>query len=117
MTDGSAEMGRLARDLAATPARVRPQVEAILTKAATDIQAGAQNRAPVDTGNLRGSISTSTSRSASAFTAEVGPTAAYGGYVEHGTSRMRAQPYLRPATDAVLPGLEAALRQVGGDIL
>ncbi len=41
----------------------------------------------------------------------------YGAWVENGTSKMQAQPYLRPATDAVLPGYEAALRQIGAEIL
>ena len=41
----------------------------------------------------------------------------YGGYVERGTSRMSAQPYLRPATDAVLPGYEQALGQITDGIL
>jgi HK97 gp10 family phage protein len=33
------------------------------------------------------------------LTAEVGPTAEYGAFVEYGTSRMRAQPYMTPASE------------------
>lgn len=115
--DGSAEMMRLSVDLGNAGARVGARAGQALVKAAHDIQAGAQTRSPVDTGYLRSSISTSVTGSGGTVTAEIGPTANYGGYVENGTSQQRAQPYLRPATDAVLPGYEAALEQITGDIL
>jgi len=38
--------------------------------------------------------------------------AEYAGYVEFGTSRQRAQPYLTPAAEAVRPGFEAAMTQI-----
>lgn len=115
--DGSAEMMRLATDLGNAGARVGARAGQALVKAARDIEAGAQNRAPVDTGYLRSSISTSVTGSGGTVTAEIGPTASYASFVETGTSRQRPQPYLRPATDAVLPGYEAALGQITGDIL
>lgn len=115
--DGAAEMGKLAADLAKASATVSARAGVAMSKAARDIQTGAQNRAPVDTGNLKGSISTETQTGGGTLRAEVGPTANYGGYVENGTSRNRAQPYLRPATDAVLPSYQAALEQLGADIL
>ena len=116
-SDGSEEMGRLAADLAAAGPRVGVRAGQAMSKALNDIQAGAKNRAPVDTGALMGSISHEYSRSGSTLRGEVGPTVNYGGFVELGTSRMSAQPYLRPATDAVLPGYEAALSQLGANIL
>ena len=66
-----------------------------IRKTAKDIERDAKVLAPVDTGNLRNSI-TSTVRG---LTGEVGPTADYGAYVEEGTSRMGPQPYMGPATD------------------
>lgn len=82
---------------------------AVIAKAALDIEAGAKSRAPVDTGFLKNSIQA----------AKVGDLhwrvtvgADYGIYVEHGTSRMAAQPYMRPAIDAVRPAFIAAMRQV-----
>lgn len=116
-SDGAAEMNALARDIAAMSARVRPLSEAALRKTGVDIQAGAQMRAPVDTGYLRSSISMDAGRDGDTYRVEVGPTANYAGHVENGTSRQRPQPYLRPATDAALPGLEQALSQLGGDLL
>jgi len=79
----------------------------VVAKAALDIQAHAQTRAPVDTGNLRASIRAQ----------KVGPTswrvlvgADYGIYVEMGTRHMAAQPYLGPAVDAVRASFLQAMR-------
>lgn len=117
MSDGSAEMGRLAASLGAAGPRVGARAGDAMSKALRDIEAGATNRAPRDTGALANSVSHSYSRGGNTLRGEVGPTVNYGGFVERGTSRMRAQPYLRPATDAVLPGYEAALGQLGAEIL
>lgn len=117
MSDGSAEMGRLAADLSGAGVRVSARAGAAMGKALGDIGAGAKNRAPVDTGTLMNSISSEMQRRGGNVRGEVGPTVNYGAFVENGTSRMRAQPYLRPATDAVLPGYEAALGQLGVEAL
>lgn len=53
----------------------------------------AKRRCPVDTGNLRNSIA----HVADGDTAYVGTDVEYAAYVELGTTRTRAQPYLRPA--------------------
>lgn len=116
-TDGSAEFLSMAADLTAAPIRVAARAGTVMTKALTDMEAGAKNRAPVDTGTLRNSINSEVQRRGNTIRGEVGPTVNYGGFVENGTSRTRAQPYLRPATDAVLPGYEAALGQLGVDAI
>jgi HK97 gp10 family phage protein len=56
---------------------------------------------PVDTGRLRSSIGVRQTFSPTGATTIVGTVVEYGGYIEYGTSRMRAQPYLRPALRAV----------------
>lgn len=117
MSDGSDEFELLARNLNHASRQVMPRARQAMKKALDDIGTGAKNRAPVDTGALRNSISTQTQGNRDYARGEVGPTVNYGGYVERGTSRMSAQPYLRPATDAVLPGYEQALGQITGDIL
>ena len=64
------------------------------------VRTGAARVVPVDTGNLRASLlvedAVTTSTGAST---RVGPSkqAPYGIFVEYGTSRMRAQPYMRPS--------------------
>lgn len=61
------------------------------------LQAKAQVNAPVDTGDLKGSIGLELSDGG--LTATVEPTMEYSAYVELGTRKMKAQPYLKPAFD------------------
>ena len=116
-TDGSAEFELIAQNLNHASREVMPKAREAMKKALGDIATGAKNRAPVDTGALRNSITTQTQGNRDYARGEVGPTVNYGGYVERGTFRMSAQPYLRPATDAVLPGYEQALGQITDGIL
>jgi len=81
-----------------------------VAKVAHDVQADAVQRAPIDTGFLR---STGYARQSSMFVWRVGFSAGYALYVELGTSRMRAQPYLIPAWNAGRYQLMQALRRIG----
>lgn len=69
--------------------------ERALTSGALFIQAQASENAPVDTGRLRASIGTEVHEDY----ALIGTNVEYAPYVELGTSRQDAQPYLRPAID------------------
>ena len=60
------------------------------------MEAHAKINAPVDTGFLRNSI---TVDSVTPMEAIIAPHTDYAEYVEFGTSRMAAQPYMRPALD------------------
>lgn len=55
----------------------------------------AGKKCPVDTGNLRGSITHEIDTSDNAV--YIGTNVGYAPYVELGTSRQKAQPFLRPA--------------------
>lgn len=55
----------------------------------------AQKKCPVDTGNLRGSITHEVDAGDNAV--YIGTNVKYAPYVELGTSRQKAQPFLRPA--------------------
>ena len=55
----------------------------------------AKEKCPVDTGRLRGSITHAVDDNA----AYIGTNVEYGAYVELGTSKMRARPYLRTAIE------------------
>ena len=66
----------------------------------------AKRRAPVDTGNLRGSIGSRVDSKYQAIEILLWAGADYARFVELGTSRMSAQPFLRPALDSTLPRLE-----------
>lgn len=114
---GADDMQALSHDLTRVGVTGVVRAGTVLRKAVTDIQGRAQTLAPVDTGNLRGSITSEVGRDGAAIRGEVGPTANYGRYVEEGTSRQRPQPYLRPATDAVLPSYDAALEQITDGLL
>lgn len=105
---------KLAQDLRNAAGRVGKDMANVIRKGAADIQRDAKILAPVDTGNLRNSISTTITGDGrtGSMTAEIGPTASYGIYLELGTSRMAAQPFLFPATDRNEPAILAAMAQV-----
>ena len=49
--------------------------------------------------------------------APVGPTVRYGLFVEKGTSKMAAQPFMAPALEAEAPGFQKALADALGEVL
>lgn len=70
-------------------------------KAAIRVERAAKRLCPVDTGRLRASITHSdVDRDGDAVKVRVGTNVEYAAYVELGTSRAAAQPYLRPALSA-----------------
>lgn len=71
-----------------------------LARRAVRVETAAKRRAPVDTGRLRSSISRELGIDNRGLRARIGTDVDYAIYVEFGTSRARAQPYLRPALDA-----------------
>ena len=103
----------LATDLGKASAKAVPLASKAVRKTDADIEADGKAFAPVDTGNLRGSISTDTG----VLSAEVGPTAEYGLYVEAGTSRMAPQPYMGPAADRREPEFAKAMELIAQGIL
>lgn len=71
------------------------QIEKALKSVALTAEKYAKQDCPVDTGRLRSSITHETDND----TAYIGTNVEYGPYVEMGTSRMRAQPFLEPAME------------------
>ena len=65
-----------------------------------EIEADASNKVPVLTGNLKRSIHTEVEDEGDNVNALIGTDVEYAPFVEYGTSKMNAQPYLRPAFDA-----------------
>jgi len=86
-------------------------------KTAADIKKEAQAFCLVDTGNLKSSISYETNVLVSSIEAEIGPTAAYGIYVEEGTSRMAPAAFMGPAFDRQAHYLDEALGMIAGGLL
>lgn len=99
---------QLAADLGKAGPIAAVKAARAVAKTAAMIESGAKQRAPVDTGTLRNSIDSTVS----ILTAEIGPTANYGAYVEYGTWKMAPQPYMGPSADAAEPGFRKAMEQV-----
>ena len=92
--------------------QLRPLIAAEVKTATFDIEARAKARTPVRTGTLRRSIASVFENGG--LTGKVGPSVFYGRFIEFGTRRMGARPFMRPAAEAVLPRfaerVKAALR-------
>lgn len=73
------------------------QIEQALIAIGMTAETHAKEYCPVDTGRLRNSISHETDMTDQA--AVIGSNVEYAAYVELGTSRQYAQPYLRPAVE------------------
>lgn len=91
-----------------------PRLAVATQKTVTDTTNTARQLAPVDTGYLRSSITGDTEVGGQTVRGEVTAGANYAIYVEKGTSRMAAQPFMRPAQQQHEPAWLAALAQLGG---
>lgn len=107
------ELNKLAVDLGKVGPHVVPRARVILEKSSADIERDGKVFCPVDTGNLRNSIS----RDLKGLEAEIGPTASYGSYVEFGTSRKGPAAYMGPALDRHSGEFEQALGMITDDLL
>lgn len=79
-----------------------------LTGAALIVQGAAKGLSPVDTGNLRSSIS----HEVNPDHAKIGTNVEYAPYLEYGTVKMAAQPYLRPGLDNNKRAIETSMSEV-----
>jgi HK97 gp10 family phage protein len=104
----------LSHDISGLPATVLPLVRVAVEKTSADIQRDAQIIVPVDTGHLKGSITHETRSTSDGAEGTIGPTAAYGDFVERGTSRMAPQPYMGPAADRNAPAFGDAIATIVG---
>lgn len=93
-------------------AKMPGAVSAAVRKTAFDIQTDAQlnliNEGAVDTGTLLNSVQVK----AKEFSAEIGPHTEYAYFVEFGTRKMPARPYMIPAADKNEPKFIEAIEQV-----
>lgn len=90
----------LQRKLAHLQGKVTPgKLESAIRAGLLIVEADAKRRAPVLTGALRSSIHTETQSSGKGATGRTGTNIEYGPFVELGTFRASARPYLRPAMD------------------
>lgn len=94
-------------------ARLPEAASEIVRKAAFDVEANAKTQLwqghGVDTGKLKNSISSEFPTPTSAI---IAPHTEYAHFVEYGTRRMRAIPYMRPAAEKVKAAFLEALRKL-----
>lgn len=84
--------------LVAALRRVQLRTEGQLVQLGLAVQNEARKLCPVDTGRLRASIQSSgLQRDTRGAYVQVGTNVFYAGFVEFGTRRSPAQPYMRPA--------------------
>ena len=100
------QFNKFAQIAEALPAKTKTVVK----KASFDVEGQAKNRVPVDTGALKNSISTEFHDGG--LTGIIAPHTEYALFVELGTQRQSAQPYMFPAADAVRPAFIAACKQM-----
>ena len=90
-------------------------VEAALTAIGLFVVAEAKDNCPVDTGNLRGSITFEVSKDEATVT--IGSPVEYAGWVENGTSKQKGQPYIKPAINNNIDAIERlAQSYIGVDV-
>jgi len=91
-------------------AKMPEETSKVVRKAAFDIEGWAKAVVPVDTGALKNNIDTKVATDG--LSAEVKTNMKYCEYVEFGTYKMAAQPYMTPAAERVRPHFTAAMNQL-----
>lgn len=95
------------------PRKLEAATERRIQASAFRTQAEAQSLAPVDTGALKASI---LAVILSPLSAAVRAAMYYAIYVEMGTRKMAAQPYLRPALEREAPRLVASFHGIEAEL-
>ncbi len=73
------------------------QMQAAFEECGSDMEYYARRKCPVDTGRLRNSITHEVDGYGSGIKAVVGTNVEYASYVENGTYRSKAKPYIKPS--------------------
>lgn len=115
---GYAKVTPLRRKLRRMPDEATKGIKAAMIKLAADIEASAKSRVPVDTGTLRDNITAKVSRDG--LSARIGvqgkkasKKAYYGPFIEFGTVKTPAQPFMGPAFEE---NKQEGIRRVGEEI-
>jgi HK97 gp10 family phage protein len=120
---GYANVGRLRRLLRRLPDDITAKVKDAIAEAAQLVQAEAEASAPRETGRMAGEISAKTSRDG--LSAKVGflgvksvkRRAFYAKFIEFGTSKMPAKPFLFPALERSRAEISGRIRAAVNDAL
>ena len=107
------DLTRFAEDLRENADTLTRRASQVVRKAALDTMADAKTLAPVDTGNLRNSITTDARPGD--LVAVVEATADYAAAVEFGIEQ-RPQPFMRPSQERNTPGFLDAISQLAEEV-
>lgn len=112
------ELEKWEATIAAVEGRARGGMAAIVDGIAAEAVDIAKTLAPVDSGDLKGSIEV-TRKTGGKFSRSrwIGTDVFYGLFQEYGTSRMAPQPFLNPAAERVAPKFGELMSQAGVDWL
>jgi HK97 gp10 family phage protein len=100
-------INQIQAQLAQGLAQMTEKIDKAVQKAGLDCERYAKQRCPVDTGNLRASLHYENTGLQQCI---VGTNVEYAPFVELGTSRQAAQPYLYPAYEQAKSELISALK-------
>lgn len=104
-------------DVSSLVERIRGAATAAVAQTSEHVLQQAQVIVPIDTGALYASGKTSLEQLPEGPAEEVAFEKEYAAYVEFGTSRQRAQPYLRPALDAAHSLFVDTVKKEVGDVV
>ena len=93
-------------------AALRSALAQVVETTAAEIEAGAKQRTPVDTGNLRASISHETN----GLQGSVSVAADYGFWIEVATERTSPQPFLGPAVEGEKDSFQQRIEKRLGEV-
>lgn len=99
------------------PKELEQKTSQIVTQRTMEMEANAKNLAPVDTGHLRRSITSDIKSNSKGTTGETSVNVEYGLFVEYGTVRQGAQPFLFPAFKKAAEGFKSDIKNALGEVV
>ena len=105
--------GKVVRTMAENyPEKLKIVTRKFLPDAAFVVESAAKRNAPIDTGLLRARIMSDVRGDDAVISSMV----KYSAYIEYGTKRMKAQPFMRPALDKNRMKLTVLFRKIMGQV-
>lgn len=101
----------LARKLKSYSIKAKTEVEKAVKKGCMVIEGEAKSNAAVDTGYMRASITHQVVKNQGVTEGLVGTNTHYAPFIEYGTRKMEAQPFLRPAYDKHIPKIRKDIKE------
>jgi|SRR5688572_20401412 len=102
-------MAQSFNNLTRISSQIERELSKLVKKTAFRIEAKAKELAPVDTGLLRNSVTTTVE---SATKATVGTSIEYAAHQEFGTRHQKGKPFLTPAADEAKKDFERDVREI-----